>query len=52
VERFHQTLQLECLNGRVFADLDEAQAAVDTFVAQYNHDRPSPRFGFVLHDVA
>ncbi|SCE96011.1 Transposase InsO and inactivated derivatives [Micromonospora echinospora] len=40
VERFHQSLQGECLDGRVFATLEEAQAAVDAFVAEYNHDRP------------
>ncbi len=40
VERFHQTLQRECLDGRVFATIEEAQAAVDAFVAEYNFDRP------------
>jgi hypothetical protein len=40
VERFHQTLQDECLDGRVFATVEEAQAAVDAFVAEYNIDRP------------
>jgi transposase InsO family protein len=40
VERFHQTLQRECLDGRVFATIGEAQAAVDAFVAEYNFDRP------------
>nr|WP_256487491.1 IS481 family transposase [Micromonospora sp. CPM1] len=40
VERFHQSLQGECLDGRVFATLEEAQAAVDVFAAEYNYDRP------------
>lgn len=40
VERFHQTLRRECLDGRVFATIEEAQAAVDAFVAEYNHERP------------
>jgi hypothetical protein len=40
VERFHQTLQRECLDDRVFATIEDAQAAVDVFVAEYNHDRP------------
>jgi hypothetical protein len=40
VERFHQTLQRECLDGRVFATIEEAQAAVDAFVAEYNFERP------------
>ena len=40
VERFHQTLQGECLDGKVFATLADAQAAVDVWVVEYNHDRP------------
>ncbi|WBC13425.1 IS481 family transposase [Micromonospora sp. WMMA1998] len=40
VERFHQSLQGECLDGRVFATVEEAQAAVDAFAAEYNYDRP------------
>jgi transposase InsO family protein len=40
VERFHQTLQGECLDGKVFATLADAQAAVDLWVVEYNHDRP------------
>ncbi|WP_244236905.1 integrase core domain-containing protein [Micromonospora violae] len=40
VERFHQSLQGECLDGRVFATIEQAQAAVDVFVAEYNYDRP------------
>jgi hypothetical protein len=40
VERFHQSLQGECLDGKVFATVEDAQAAVDAFVQQYNYDRP------------
>nr|WP_280116099.1 integrase core domain-containing protein [Micromonospora orduensis] len=40
VERFHQSLQGECLDGRVFATVEQAQAAVDVFVAEYDYDRP------------
>lgn len=40
VERFHQSLQGECLNGRIFDSVEQAQAAVDLFVAEYNYDRP------------
>lgn len=40
VERFHQSFQGECLDGRVFATLEEAQASVDLFVTEYNYDRP------------
>jgi hypothetical protein len=41
VERFHQTLQRELLDHvEVWPDLQTAQAAVDTFRAEYNTDRP------------
>jgi transposase InsO family protein len=40
IERFHQTLQRECLDGKLFATIEEAQAAVDAFAAEYNFDRP------------
>ncbi len=36
----HQTLQRECVNGRVFATIEEA--AVDAFVAEYDFVRPPP----------
>jgi transposase InsO family protein len=58
VERFHLTLRQELLDGAgVFADLTAAQAAVDAWVHEYNHDRPhqslgmatpASRFGHVL----
>jgi transposase InsO family protein len=40
VERFHKTMKIELLRGRKFADLDEAQAAIDDWVEEYNHRRP------------
>ena len=40
VERFHRTLRTELLRGRVFADLEEAQAVIDEWVEEYNHRRP------------
>src|SRR3954451_14635378 len=41
VERFHQTLQADCFQAHgPFADVAEAQAAVDAFRTEYNHDRP------------
>jgi Integrase core domain len=41
VERFHQTLQADCFTARgPFPDVAAAQAAVDAFRAEYNHDRP------------
>jgi transposase InsO family protein len=47
VERFHKTLRREFLDGKVFADLDEAQAAIDTWVRDYNHERPHQGIGMV-----
>jgi transposase InsO family protein len=40
VERFHLTLRREWLDGRVFGSVEEAQAALDAWVAEYNADRP------------
>jgi len=40
IERFHKTIQAELLTGRVFADLAQAQAAVDAWVVEYNTSRP------------
>ncbi|WP_433393956.1 IS481 family transposase [Micromonospora sp. KLBMP9576] len=41
VERFHQTLRRELLDGvPVWPDLDTAQAAIDVFRDEYNTDRP------------
>jgi transposase InsO family protein len=41
VERFHGSLRRELLNDNVpFADLAAAQAAVDTWVSEYNTTRP------------
>jgi hypothetical protein len=41
VERFHQTLRRELLQGEgPFASLEQAQKAVDAWVEGYNHQRP------------
>ena len=41
VERFHLTLRRELLDGhKLFESLDQAQAALDVFVADYNGERP------------
>src|SRR5205823_5141332 len=40
IERFHKSLRLELLAGMTFADIDEAQAAFDAWVADYNTARP------------
>lgn len=40
IERFHRTLRIEFLMGKVFTDLDTAQRELDAWVASYNHARP------------
>jgi hypothetical protein len=40
IERFHKTLRAELLTGRRFASLAEAQQALDTWVDDYNTQRP------------
>jgi len=45
IERFHGTLRRELLNGRTFAGLAAAQAAVDAWVVEYNTDRPHQSLG-------
>lgn len=45
IERFHGTLRRECLAGRTFATLGQAQAVIDAWVAEYNTDRPHQSLG-------
>ena len=47
VERFHKTVRAELLAGRVFAGLEEAQTALDAWVAHYNAERPHQGIGMV-----
>jgi hypothetical protein len=47
VERFHKTLRREFLTGKVFASIEEAQAALDAWVHHYNHERPHQSIGMV-----
>jgi transposase InsO family protein len=47
VERWHKTLRAEFLTGKVFTDLDDAQAQLDAWVHSYNHDRPHQAIGRV-----
>ena len=47
IERWHKTLRREFLDGKVFADLDDAQAQLDGWVEHYNHDRPHQGIGMV-----
>jgi transposase InsO family protein len=45
IERFHKSLRLELLAGASFADIDEAQAAMDAWVDDYNSARPHQGIG-------
>ena len=47
VERFHKTLRRDFLAGKVFADIEAAQAAIDGWVEEYNHERPHQSIGDV-----
>ncbi|HEX2118059.1 MAG TPA: IS481 family transposase, partial [Acidimicrobiales bacterium] len=47
VERFHKTLRAEFLTGKVFASIEEAQAALDVWVTHYNAERPHQSLGMV-----
>jgi transposase InsO family protein len=47
IERFHKTLKAECLAGRVFTSIGEAQAAIDEWVEHYNSRRPHQGIGMV-----
>ena len=40
IERFHRTLRVEFLSGRMFDDLASAQGELDAWVAVYNTERP------------
>ena len=45
VERFHKTLKREFLDGKVFASIAEAQAAIDAWVHDCNHCREHQSLG-------
>ncbi len=45
VERFHKTLKREFLDGKVFDSIEEAQAAIDAWVHDYNHTREHQSLG-------
>ena len=40
IERFHQSLRREFLDGRVFSNAEQAQGELDAWVTEYNTDRP------------
>jgi transposase InsO family protein len=45
IERFHRTLRTEFLRGRVFSTLEIAQKELDSWVADYNTERPHRSLG-------
>jgi transposase InsO family protein len=45
VERFHKTMKREFLDDQVFDSIDEAQAALDAWVLEYNHTREHQSLG-------
>lgn len=47
VERFHKTVKKDFLAGRTFESLQEAQAAIDGWVVEYNMVRPHQGIGGV-----
>ncbi len=47
VERFHRAIRTEFRTDRVFADLGAAQAELDAWVDQYNHQRPHQALGML-----
>ena len=40
IERFHRSLRVEFRTDRTFSSLEAAQAELDAWVADYNHQRP------------
>lgn len=47
VERWHKTLRIEFLTGKVFDSIEHAQAELDVWVEHYNCDRPHQAIGMV-----
>jgi transposase InsO family protein len=45
IERFHRTLRVEFLAGRIFKDITVAQAELDEWVIDYNTNRPHQGIG-------
>jgi transposase InsO family protein len=48
VERWHKTLRVEFLTGKVFASIAEAQAHLDRWVEHYNFERPHQSLGMAV----
>ncbi|MER3452879.1 MAG: hypothetical protein C4344_04240 [Acidimicrobiia bacterium] len=47
IERWHETLRREFLDGKVVSSIEDAQAQLDAWVEHYNHDRPHQSLGMV-----
>lgn len=47
IERFHRTLRAEFRTDRIFKDLSTAQAELDAWVDDYNHQRPHSAIAMV-----
>ena len=47
-ERFHRTLKAEVMNGRTFANLEQAQRAFDAWREIYNTKRPHEGIGMAV----
>jgi len=45
-ERFHRTMEVELLQGRLFRDAAAVQEAVDRWREKYNHERPHEALGY------
>jgi len=48
VERWHKTLRREFLNAKVFESIEDAQAQLDAWVHEYNHERRHQGIGDVV----
>ena len=47
VERWHKTMRVEFLTGKVFTSIEDAQSQLDAWVHHYNHVRPHQSIGNV-----
>ena len=45
VERFHETLRRDFFSKHIFSTIEQAQAALETFVGDYNNRRPHQSLG-------
>ena len=47
IERWHKTLRVEFLTGKVFDSIADAQAQLDVWVEHYNHVRPHSSLNYL-----